>query len=570
MQDENEITPGDNVPDNTLLCFENQTRILRQAIISFTVAFISLVLMLAVFFLNLLDSSGSNQMNPTIIATSGMSICMFFGIMYGIYLLSSPVRVYLDEYRITIEWLIKRKTYEWHQIHELRRDKKEVNSLWQLKKSSRDILELYDEKGKKLAELNSDLADFTILAGEIESRTSVAQGKTTYDRNAQMDRNYKKQVRNSRFFGIFGIILFVGSLTTCISEYQNHRIQKLLDTEGVTIEAKILRHYMYNITPRLEYEYTDPEGNLYTDNVMMEKEAWDKLSGQEIVTIVYLPSEPKHSRLMEGQNGISASPFSPGVSMALFAGAGVMGVLLIVMWLAKIADIKSESGKIRIIRIGDVDDSFESSSSPTSPLPTTLEETVPPAPQVSPSLPDMSQVNQPAPMKAKLPGGIRALAIGNVFFGLLGMIVNFIRMLMNIRWVIQKGGFPITMDDQVYVYELDMVLDMIVFTINMIVAVLLLISAIGLLQRKRWGRWISIGAAGGQILMTLLAVTTFIIFLQAPEDLSESNHFVFRTGMIFGVILRLLGLVYPLIVLFVLCRRSAREVFIRKDVAGYN
>jgi hypothetical protein len=110
--------------------------------------------------------------------------------------------------------LIKQRFWRWEEIAELRVNKTSVFGIWfddaRGKSTERDVIEVYDPKGKVLVTLTSELADFEVLTVQIRMRSTTARGRSTYDEDAEAQRKEARQRRSSRMLGVGGVNLFFG------------------------------------------------------------------------------------------------------------------------------------------------------------------------------------------------------------------------------------------------------------------------------------------------------------------------------------------------------------------------
>ena len=273
--------------------FVSQQNTGRKAVFVLAGAALGLAAAAFVFLANLLvPSEHGTGFTPGLVGA--LVTFSLFGIAYGVWLLKSPVRAVLDSNGIRIDYLISTRCLAWNEIAELRRGK--IGALAGLfaqsprgREKSDDVLTLHDEKGKVLVELSSRLSDFPLLLAEIEERTSAALGRATYDRQAQISRAKSTQLRTARRTMIIGLLLMIMGLACGSFLFVEHRAEQALARDGVETEATIIRHYMWNVTPRLEYEWSelfppapgdiDGDGDVDTTDLLLLLAAWGPCPG---------------------------------------------------------------------------------------------------------------------------------------------------------------------------------------------------------------------------------------------------------------------------------------------------
>lgn len=547
--------------------FVNKRKIGRTAAVVFGVSILNLVIQVFLVLSHLLAPPSSGDWYVPGLA-GGMITASIFGFLYGVLLLKSPIRACLDAEGIRIEWLVSRKRLSWAQIAELRRKKSSApfgapaGGGWG-KQETKDILILCDERGKTLAEVDSALSDFPELVAEIEARSSAARGASTYDRDAQQARQLRSQKRSARLLAVAGGFFLVVGLGGGIFTWVDHQKERRLATEGVVTDATVARHYMYNVTPHLEYEFTDEQDRAFKRDAVMEPGAWDALEGQQTVAVRYLPADPDRSHLLIGEEESFTPPF-----FLMMAGTGLMTVLGALAWVAYfsgIADVKVERGKVRLVRVGQLDDSLE----PDAAAPKARAIASPPP--FPPPTPIVPRPAEPAfllgvePPSRSLPPGIKAVAILNIVFGLGGMLLNAARFAFS-AWVVDQGGIVNVGDDYVFEVGPDVIQwARVEHVVCFGLALLLGCSAIGLFRARSWGRTLALAAVCGQLLIGIVAIVGIFRGGISVEGLPPEHRVPAYVGLAGAMFLSLLGMAYPTVVLVVLCRRSARELFAADD-----
>jgi len=203
------------------------------------------------------------------------------------------------------------------------------------------------------------IADFDDLVAQVGARVEEATGAGVGD------ARLRKSKRNAVLCCVGGIAFFCLCVFLGIDAWRTKTNLRLLETEGVEVDARIKRHYIYNVTPRIEYAFTTPDRATFTRDASMDRSAWDRLQGAKTVRVRYVPSNPDFSRLMDGE--VEDMEMNPNVGL-VFAGIGIaLSVFFIVagvfLWSGREIDLDTKAGKIRILKLGEKRDSGAASSS---------------------------------------------------------------------------------------------------------------------------------------------------------------------------------------------------------------
>lgn len=117
---------------------------------------------------------------------------------------------------------------------------------------------------------------------------------------------------------------------------------------------------------------------------------------------------------------------------------------------------------------------------------------------------------------------------------------------------------------------------------GLILNVLMVVSGIGLLQIRRWGRSLALWVAGLKIVRLIASQTAFVLvgipavlqqmqgmFSQMPSGPNaEMDEFLPWMGvfyMIYAVVMVIVGSIYPVVLLWLLNTRRARAMFVREE-----
>jgi hypothetical protein len=187
-------------------------------------------------------------------------------------------------------------------------------------------------------------------------------------------------------------------------------------------------------------------------------------------------------------------------------------------------------------------------------------------------------------MPQKKPTAVVVIAILQVVFGLIGLCGTVVQLsgaqkaLLNATQVNQPQGqanvspeaIQSHLEKKIPNYHAIETGDAVV---DLVLCVLMLVSAVGLLQMRSWGRLLALGYAVLSILAHLASVVlTFALVVPAMADLSKEIAAsggqeaqvmaqAMRFGIIFAALAAALTAIYPIIVLIVLCLPSVRAAF---------
>ena len=495
----------------------------------------------------------------------GLGAGAFFLLAYGFSLLRRPVRARLNDHEIVVEGFVSRRAVPWKKVAQLRRDKK-TESLGQ---ETVDVLVLLDEKGKPLAKLAGGFLNFAALVADVEARSAAARGAPTYDRGADLARKTAAR-RRSRWktAALAGVLTAFGVAAVSWGAY-DWRKDRAIQRDGVEVQAKLDRHYMVRVTGRIEFSFTDPAtGRRVSRETSLEPDDWRALAGRKTVQVRYVPSNPDWNRVA----GESAREGSPLLMVVLGSGLTLLFATMLLFTALGYSDITVKDGKLRVKRYDDVDDALEPGATmprlpaylthlPVSPAPpVSVAPAAPPAWPQPYLYPGGYSAPLPYAPPPPHPAGIHVVAVLNLVFGLIGVLLNGLRALM-VYWkagqVIRVGSAAIVVQDNPLVIA-GLVGDC-------LLAAALAVSAIGLFRLKAWGRRLALAAAGLQLLSSAVVLALEIRDAAALSELTGADyrHAVAQlAGRLTGVVI---GAVYPAIVLVVLGRKTAGTAFQGSD-----
>ncbi|NIP56355.1 MAG: DUF3592 domain-containing protein [Phycisphaerae bacterium] len=539
--------------------FKNRQKIVLPVIISLVASIITIIMVIVTFFLGLL-SSGSKPLMPGILG--GLCVLPIFGLSFAFYLLRIPVRIVITDSGLTLEWLIRQKTFSWGMISRL--ELKEpgvfhnwVSSMKGKSETASEILVIFDPNGKKLFEIGDNIENFSVLMEQIRQRSSDASGKTTFNAREQIQKKIHRQNKNRILLLVLGIIFAGISITLLVVSIVASHNKQLLKTEGRIIEAAVTRHYIYNVTPRLEYSFTTEGGETFSKNVMVNKAYWETLEENGTVPVRYLPSNPKINTLAFDDANDSDIPLVIAVPLCLVVC--FFGGTCIVMYFLKITDLKFENGRFKVLRVGDVESKFVSEA---------LEhggETADPSeklnlPEAIPVKPVMVYETETEEIQiSSLPKGLKAIGVLNIVFGGLGFLWNVMKILLAVIFINNPDllVFNIALPEK-------MLLIFLQHLFAAVLALLLIVSGVGILLWKNWARILAVVVVIGQLVVGLKDVMVVLFSVKSgTEGLAPDQVFILKVITGFYTFLVILTMVYPAVVLLLLQRRSTREVFRR-------
>ena len=161
--------------------FKNPQKIILPLVISLATSIITIIIIMVFFFLVLL-SSDSNALMPGILG--GMSVLPIFGLSFAFYLLRSPVSIVVTDSGLTVEWLIRQKTFSWNMISRLELKGPGIFHNWasSMKNKSEpasETLVIFGRNSKKLVEIGDNIENFSVLMEQIRQRGGLIHKPVT-------------------------------------------------------------------------------------------------------------------------------------------------------------------------------------------------------------------------------------------------------------------------------------------------------------------------------------------------------------------------------------------------------
>lgn len=214
---------------------------------------------------------------------------------------------------------------------------------------------IYDRSGKELTSLSEAFREFDRLSELVKARVAERAGD-----DAQQIK-LKKARRSAMLMYGFGTFLLIGCVFIAWTGWDTQRSAALLESEGIEGEAKIdeLVVAPNGYTKRVYYTVTSDSGESGFRNAEVRSDYYDKLeeSSATTVPVVFVPSEPTISRLVEGEVAESDMMDNP---LANYGLAGVCSLMVMFFygaaalhWRGWDLDLDSKSGKLSIKQFGE-------------------------------------------------------------------------------------------------------------------------------------------------------------------------------------------------------------------------
>lgn len=275
----------------------------------------------------------------------GVSVIGIGLIARGLFLLRATVRVVLDPAGIQLETLTSRRSIAWAEVERIEFDKRSPL----LGGETLRVARIIGINGKSLAEISETVVDFDALSAELTARSSAMAGRETYDAGADERRRIERDTRKiKRVAWIFALFTLGMAAALCAGINEEWHVRRYA-TEGVRVDAKIVRRWMYRVTPHLEYAFQDSNGRSYGREAMMYPgPEWDALEGVRTVPVEFLRSDPSWNRLTAGEE--PGAQFGGKFLIVSTGGMVMFGVLSVFAFLG--FDLKIENGVTTLVRFG--------------------------------------------------------------------------------------------------------------------------------------------------------------------------------------------------------------------------
>ena len=556
MNNTNEHTSEGGLGD-AVIEFRSSYKPGRYVVLAFVTSAVSILLAAVTFALLLLSNSPSSIM-PAVAGV--MTFLGLMGIWAAIYLLRTPVRILVEPEGLTFEWLICHRSFSWNDISQLQLKESDFGHVWLRsftgrKNLPKEHLLLLGRGGRKVAEVPGDMENFPLLVREIHIRSSRAQGVSTYSAYAHASRQLHTQKGKRLAMLIAGLFFTALGVAFAITSMVMERNKRLLERQGQVVQAVVTKHYIYNITPRLEYSFTADDDRSYSNNVMVTRTYWESLEKDANVGVKYLPSNPKNNKLVSGQVESGDIPFPLAIVCSLFATA--MGLVATSMYFFGISDIKFEAGRFIIVRAGQVEPSPAAATLGTDieDIEDTGDVILPGVESEDEALPaGIPEVRPARGGLSTLPVGLKAIGILNIVLGGLGLLWNAGRIVL--AYILFASGL---LEDELLQTRTALHWAVGGHVLAGLIALVVIISGVAILYFRNWGRILAIIAASAKLLFGLIEIVG--VLLLPPQRAGPEHRFVANVTRSLIVFCYVLTMVYPALVIVLLKRKSTREIF---------
>ncbi|HNO79554.1 MAG TPA: DUF3592 domain-containing protein [Phycisphaerae bacterium] len=286
-------------------------------------------------------------LNSGFYALIGPPIFGLFIVFYGLFLLRQTRRVVLNRDGVHVHGLCSCTLVPWCDIDAV--DRSKLNAI--AVPASVPSIELLNAAGKRLEVVTDSVFGFEALADALIAGSSATTGRATFVPEAAEERRVEKGAKAIRLAAWAFVVFFLLTATIFALGVNEELHTRRYATEGVKVEADILRTWMVRVTPYVEYEFKDAEGNTISREAMMfQGKDWDRAQESKTITVEYLPSSPQWNRIVHGENSGALFGgkflFLSGFGILLF---GFLGGLAIMGY-----DLDAEPGKVKVLRHGRV------------------------------------------------------------------------------------------------------------------------------------------------------------------------------------------------------------------------
>jgi hypothetical protein len=290
------------------------------------------------------ERRGDNMLPGIIGGVSTVGIGL---IARGMFLLKTTRHVLVDSRGVELHTYISRRLISWREIGHIETDKATPF----LSDQTHQVLRLMGTNGKVLAIIADTVGEFDELAADITQRSSEAAGQPTYDPCLDEQRRTDRIRKKQRKAAILSALLFLGMLGGLILGINEEWHTRQYATQGVKVDAKVVRRWMTGSTGHIEFSFKDAGGQTFQRDAMVEPGAdWDLQDRSRTVPVEYLRSNPSWNRLV----GRQESEPSFGGKFLLLTGGGTLmfGLLFLATFLGY--DIRTENGVTALTRHGQV------------------------------------------------------------------------------------------------------------------------------------------------------------------------------------------------------------------------
>jgi hypothetical protein len=227
-----------------------------------------------------------------------------------------PAQVDVGPTELVVHHLKGKQTIAWREITRLETGERSTA----MGHKTLQTLKLFGTAKRPIMELDSQLQPFDTLVALIRSRAGLV------DPAAVVDTTPRKKRREAWLLVTIGPLFVALAFFVGLDAQREIRQQTALRESGQAVVATVVKHEMFHVTPRLEYEFRDAAGRNHTRNTMVETRVWQGLKVGAPVNVRYVPDDPAYSRLLEG-DADDASNHDPRLMLIVAPLCGGMGVL---------------------------------------------------------------------------------------------------------------------------------------------------------------------------------------------------------------------------------------------------
>lgn len=241
---------------------------------------------------------------------------------------SCPVQVDLDERGLTVHSVAGQRKIAWDAIAAVETGKRDTL----MTGITLETLRLLDARKKCLVEFDSQLSPFEELVTSIQRHVGAASAVPV------IDTSPRKRRRDAILLLVIGPLFLALAIFVGLDARNEVRQRQALLEQGRPAQARIVRHYKFNVTPRLEYVFEDSGGTPQTRDTIVEERVWQGLREGGFVAVRYLPDEPGYNRLVVG-DADDASGHDPRLMQLVAPLVGLMAIGFILAGLLMLCGI---------------------------------------------------------------------------------------------------------------------------------------------------------------------------------------------------------------------------------------
>jgi hypothetical protein len=229
---------------------------------------------------------------PTLITfvTTAPTIASVALVSLGLMLWRAPQQVDVGPTGVTVHTAFGETTVPWTDVVSL--ETGERTPLMSF--ASQKTVRLVGPQRKVLLELNDQIKPFDDLVTKLWEYASVGRDLEI------TDTSERKRRVEAWFLTLLGPLFAALGLWGGTEALREVRQQEGLQKHAATATATIVKHYKFNVTPRVEYTFLDADGVEYRRGTIVAENVWSRLQEGSAVQVRYLPEDPDYSRLAVG------------------------------------------------------------------------------------------------------------------------------------------------------------------------------------------------------------------------------------------------------------------------------